>query len=667
MSPLVHGLATLSQILASGIVITAFSLLLYALTFNLRDRVARAFAALLAFVTVVYFCDVLISTLDDLAAMELWLRLQWIGIAFVPVAYLHFTDALLATTGQPSRGRRRMSIRVLYLTGIAFCLAALATDILVRDAVIEPESDAAHLRPGPLFAVFIVYLVGSLAWAAWNFIRAYRRCQTSTSRRRMLYLMSSAAAPVLGTFPFLLVAGQTAALHPLLFWIVVIGMNAGVTFLLVLMAYSVATFGVAQPDRIIKARLFQWILRGPVVVSTVLSVYVLVSRYGPRLAFYDPRFLPFLLVASLLLIQFIINLVRLPIERALFYGADRRELHRLQTLEERLLTTRDLSQFLESVLAGLCDALRSPSAFIIALGEDGKIESEAAVGAAGAPSTLRERGALPPVDLLHPASIEITHLDGPSQANGSADPSLFFPGGLFVWGDYWIVPLRSSPTGESLGLLGVQTPTQLTELTADEAETLSLLAARASDALEDRRLQQDVFQALDRLLPGIDTVQRLRASAVYAGPKTLTAREKALQDNDVPQMVKDALSHYWGGPKLTNSPLLQLRVVQRALEEHDGNAVNALRAVLREGLERIKPEGQRKFTGEWVLYNILELKFLQGRRVRDVAMQLAVSEADLYRKQRLALEELAAKILEMEREAGGEASPAAVSTDGRAR
>ena len=660
MSPLVNGLATLSQILASGIVITAFSLLLYALTFNLRDRVARAFAALLAFVTLVYFCDVLISTLADLASMEAWLRWQWIGIAFVPVAYLHFTDALLETTGQPSRGRRRTAIRVLYLTGIAFCVAAIFTDILVRDAVIELESDAAHLRPGPLFAVFVVYLVGSLAWAAWNFVRAYRRSQTSTSRRRMLYLMSSAAAPVLGTFPFLLIAGQTAALHPLLFWIVVIGLNGGVTFLLVLMAYSVATFGVAQPDRIIKARLFQWILRGPVVVSSVLAVYVLVSRYGPRFSFYDSRLLPFLLVATLLLIQFIINLVRLPIERALFYGADRRELRRLQTLEERLLTTRDLGQFLESVLVGLCDALRSPSAFVIALSEDGKIESEVAVGATSTPSALRERGALPPLESLHPASVEITPLD-------SADPTRLFPGGLFVWGDYWIVPLRSSPSGEPLGLLGVQAQTRLNgaqplaQLTTDEAETLGLLAARAADALEDRRLQQDVFRALDRLLPGIDTVQRLRASAVYAGTKGLTARDKALDGADLPHMVKDALSHYWGGPKLTNSPLLQLRVVQRALDEHDGNAVNALRAVLRTGLERIKPEGQRKFTGEWLLYNILELKFLQERRVRDVAMQLAVSEADLYRKQRVGLEELAAKILEMEHEAGGEAPPASVN------
>ena len=56
-------------------------------------------------------------------------------------------------------------------------------------------------------------------------------------------------------------------------------------------------------------------------------------------------------------------------------------------------------------------------------------------------------------------------------------------------------------------------------------------------------------------------------------------------------------------------------------------------------------------TTEWLLYNILELKFIQGKRVRDVAMRLAMSESDLYRKQRIAIEKVANYIAEMERQA----------------
>ena len=67
-------------------------------------------------------------------------------------------------------------------------------------------------------------------------------------------------------------------------------------------------------------------------------------------------------------------------------------------------------------------------------------------------------------------------------------------------------------------------------------------------------------------------------------------------------------------------------------------------------MDNVRPEGERRFTGEWILFNILEMKFVEGRKVRDVATRLAMSEADLYRKQRVAIEEVARVILDMERQ-----------------
>jgi hypothetical protein len=575
--------------------------------------------------------------------IDFFLRGQWLGIAFVPVSYLHFSDALLATTGQPSRGRRRVAIRILYVTALVFFSAALTSNILVGEVVLETDARAPHLRAGPLFVVFMAYFAGTLFWAGWNFWRAYRRCQTSTTRRRMLYLMISAAAPPLGTFPFLLLAGQTVTLHPLLFWTLAILTNLVVAVLLLVLAYTVAYFGVALPDRVVKARFFQWLLRGPVVVSTVAAVYLLVTQYGPRVLGYDPRMLPVLLLGTLLLVQYIITLIRLPIERALFYGADRREIRRLQTLEERLLTTRDLQQFFESVLAAVCDALRSPSAFLVAFGPDGRIDDEVAVGSA---RELRVRGELPALSELHPADVNL-----PVMENAAAE--MILPGGLFAWGNYWLVPLRGE-LEEVYGLLGVQS-NGAQQLSLDELTALNRLCARAAIALEDRRLQRDVFTALDQLLPEIETVQRLRASVTFPNAQNWAAE---VNPAEVPQMVKEALKDFWGGPRLTESPLLRLRVVQNAIDRHDGNAANALRAVLNEAVEKIKPEGQRKTTTEWLLYNILEMKFLQGERVRDVATRLAVSEADLYRKQRVALEKIASVIIEMEQAANHEKAPA---------
>jgi hypothetical protein len=157
---------------------------------------------------------------------------------------------------------------------------------------------------------------------------------------------------------------------------------------------------------------------------------------------------------------------------------------------------------------------------------------------------------------------------------------------------------------------------------------------------------------VDRLVPQVETIQKIRAEARYAGSEALTAAIEGIgSEDELTELVREALGHYWGGPRLTQSPLLGLRVVRLALDEHDGNPVNALRAILRSAIDHTRPEGERRFTAEWMLYNILELKFLQGRKVRDVASKLAMSEADLYRKQRVAIEAVAETITSMEREA----------------
>jgi hypothetical protein len=45
------------------------------------------------------------------------------------------------------------------------------------------------------------------------------------------------------------------------------------------------------------------------------------------------------------------------------------------------------------------------------------------------------------------------------------------------------------------------------------------------------------------------------------------------------------------------------------------------------------------------------MKFLEGRKVREIAMRLAMSEADLYRKQRIAIEAVTRAIIDMEQQA----------------
>ncbi|MEW6285994.1 MAG: hypothetical protein AB1509_07190 [Chloroflexota bacterium] len=626
---LLAGLQILNNILTAGIAITAFSLLLYALSFNLRDRVARSFAIILLCVVVVFTTEALQNKTVPDWGIELLLRLQWLGIIFLPPAYLHLSDALLVTAGRPSRGRRRMAVRLVYGVALGFLILLVLGHLV--GGLVPHGQPAPYLRRTIWTEIFTLFYIGIIGWAGYNFIRAYRLMLTRSGRRRMLYLMAGATAPALGSYPYLLYGSGFAAQYPLVFWSAVLINNLLVAVLVVTMAYAVAFFGVSWPDRVVKSRLFKWLLRGPVTASTALALMTIVRRAGEYFG-GNPYsgFVPLVMVATVLLLEHAITLLSPLWERVLFFGRDRQEIQLLQNIEERLLTQSDLQQFLENVLAAVRDHLQSPCAFVAAL--DGDDLSLTVV--AGNRSLLERED-------LNEALQVVSH-------NGESGRQ------EFVWDGFWILPLHQrkvngdrDETPPLLGLLGIARKSDR-PLESDQREALWLLADRVALALEDRRLQQRIFRSLEDLQPQMDMLQRIRAAGRYDTTHTLLT-EPAFEEADLTEWVKDALTHYWGGPKLTNSPLMRLRVVREFMQHYDGNASNALRALLRQAVEQIKPEGDRKFTSEWILYNILEMKFIEGRKVREVAARLAMSEADLYRKQRVAVEAVARAILAMEK------------------
>ncbi|MEJ2550866.1 MAG: histidine kinase N-terminal 7TM domain-containing protein [Anaerolineales bacterium] len=621
-------LITLNQILDAGNTITAFSLLLYTLTFNIRERVAQSLALMLLCVTIVYFGDVLTSTATSNAEMQIWLRFQWVGIAFIPATLLQLSDALLAATGRPSRGRRRLVIWISYMIGsLALLSVGRRQDIAVG---LQQVDSIVYLTPGPWFPIFTLFLLVIVGFAGVNLWRSYRRCLTRTSRRRMRYLMFGSLGPLFGSFPFMMVSQSAFAEHTWIIWVAITLINMAVAIQMVMVSYSVSYFGVSYPDRVVKSRLSQWLLRGPIVVSTVLAVTVIVNRIGVLIGYENSRAVPFAMVAVLLLLQYVITIVRPKIERWFFYGRDRGDVTRLQLLEDHLLTTGDLRQFLESILNAGCDVLGVGSAFVAVVGPEG-LELEVAVGPE---NPFRGTDEPSPLLMTQNERQHFEHL-----------------GAVFLWDVYWLIPIHFMRSDDVIGLVGFQARSVKPDFSHEEEISIKALVDRAAVALADRLLQREVFSVVDRLVPEMEEIQRMRAESSYGSAESLAEPIEDLpSDKDVVELVRDALGHYWGGPRLTRSPLLGLRVVRREVEDHENNPVNALRAILRRAIEQIRPEGDRRFTAEWMLYNILEMKFLQGRKVRDVAMRLAMSEADLYRKQRIAIEEVARGVTQMERE-----------------
>jgi len=622
MNGLLSVVRTISQILTAGIAITAFSLLLYSLSFNLRDRVARSFAWIMVSLVIIFSMESFSGATSSAAFIDLLLRLQWVGIILLPATYLNFSDALLATTGLPSRWRRKWAIRVVSLFSVILIIL-LATPWFVGPVVLG-EQPAPHNEPQFLTRIFTFYYVAILILSWINFIRAYRRTVTQASKRRMIYLTVSAIAPAVGSFPFLLYGSSFAASQPLIFWTIATITNLFLGGFVVVMAYAVAFFGVPWPDRVVKSRLFKWLLRGAVTAILTLALATIVRRAGQVFGNPYNAFVPIVMVVVILICEYTITMFYPYIEKWIFFTRDEEDFLMIRSLEDRIITRSDLKQFLEMVLAAVCDRLQASGAYLLENSDEGLL-----MVTRSGDRNLSDNQLLELESVLLQTEKEQEYL---------------------VWNKDVLFPLKNGVNGDAnlvLGYLGVNGFAGKFPLESEDETALHTLIERSAMILRDRKTQENLFNTFERLNPREELIQKLRAAGRYdrSGVLIIDPAEKSIE---LSHAVKDALTHYWGGPKLTENPLLKMEIVKKELNGLESNPANALRSVLKSAIEKIKPAGERRYTGEWLLYNILELKFLEGKKVKEIAMKLALSEADLYRKQRVAIDVITNTLVQME-------------------
>ena len=617
-------------VLEAAIVTLISSVLLYGIRTSIRSRVARATNLLMFFTVIAYLGDLFLTQVTDPAAMQRWLRAEWLGIAFVPSAYLHLSSTLLELTDSRQTNRwRRLGVILAYCLSAASLALSALTDLLVRGDVSNLE--APQLLPGPLFPLFALLFGAIIVIGVSIQIRARNQSRTATTRRRITYLIASAIGPVISVFPYLVITGQNTIIPAPLFWVVQIIGNGIVGITIFFMTYSVAFLGGHEPDRVVRLRLIKFLARGPLVAIGVMILLVIVDRTGRFLGLSSSRATPFVVVAGIVFFQWIILLIKPALERW-FYFDERDQVVRLQELRDRVMTTQDLHQFLENVLASVCELLQVETAFVASYSADGEPQVELIVGQL----ELSE-------ELTQNETWDYLKLDAQKALPGQSEE--------FAWNGYHIITLANRAQDRAIGILGLHTPQAWPQLGEEFQERLGYLAKLAAAALEDRLLQHEVFAAMEGLLLQVQATEQDRQAIAQDGSRPLQGNELITQD-DFANMVRDALSHYWGGPKLTQSPLLRLQVVRQEVTQHQGSSVNAMRAILLQGVESLRPEGSRSMTtAEWILYNILEMKFLKGYKVRDIARRLAMSESDLYRKQRIAIEAVARSIAAMEKEA----------------
>ncbi|MDE0070806.1 MAG: hypothetical protein OXO48_13900 [Caldilineaceae bacterium] len=660
-------LGFLNALISSVVVILAFSLLAYTLTYNFRHPVARWFAFLLGLVMVTYASEVALRWVVSADSARLWLRFQWLGIALLPWAYYTFSYSILRTTNYRTDRRRLVNVAIVILSLFSALLAFFST-MLVGPVEFDPLFS--FLQPGLLFWPFAAFFGAVVILSHSNIWKARQRCLTAESRKRMTYLLVASAAPGIGSFPYLIALGKSSVGLFSPEWILGLAIlgNLAIGMMLVILSYSVAFFGVYTPDRVVRYRLIRYFARGPVVAILVILAVQTLPTVEHMLGLPRNIVLFSVITGVIVAAQVVLSVTKALTDR-LVYGEDHEEIAWLRELDRRLLTTSDLRQFLENHLTILCEMLRVRSGFVAAaIGTD--LILEAMVGPEGtrqeiledsdwseafsdALARVRKNGKPLRIEL----SSEVNGQKSPAASGGAARPA-----GLALqpseFGGYWLWPVME-PSRERegdivLGMLGVRARTDPPEINGEERALLAQQLESVGMALLDRKLQMQVMVALRRIIPGIDRVQQIRGIVPYVSENTEVPPAELLEPSPIhsPEFeswVKDALSHYWGGPKLIRSPLMQLRLVDSVIEEADGNPGKALRLVLGRAIQNLRPGGKQDLsTPEWLLYNILEMRFIQGRKVRDIANRLAISESDLYRKQRAAIGQVAQVLTDME-------------------
>ncbi len=620
---------------ASIVAITAYSLCTYALTFNFRSPVARQFSFLAVCVLLVFAIDVAVVRLDAEALAEPWLRVQWVGLSLLPAAYFRFATSVLQATHLEVRYRSAVGVAVL-VGSILLAFGALFTDAVVR----APSGTEIfpHLQPGPLFWVFAFVFLLVLAHAIRDLLLARARSLTQASRLRNTFLLLGFIAPAMGSFPYLVAFDVGLGKVEVTVLEISILVNVGTAVLLSLMMLAVAYHGVRLPDRVVRYRLVRFAARGPFIAIVVLVSLQTIPTVEVVLGL--PRDLVVFSVVTGVIVagQLLLSLSR-PLIDFLVYRGDAQEATWLRELERRLLTPSDIRRFMENHLISLCEFLRAPRGFVAAItGEH--LVVEAATGMSDQP------------DEIMPPERWRQLLNNCLQRKGqqSSLPLATDYAGMSVW------PLYGQGDPQSnfvlLGIIGVETDLSPRSFSVQETFILRSMQTKMAEALMDRRMQIDVLKGLRHIIPDIQKIQDMRGHMPYPGDLRERTTEKAfarLPDQEFTAWVRDALRDLWGGPRLTNSPLIRLKVVGRYLEKTHGNTNHALRLLLGDAIEGLRPSAEMGLGQlDSILYQILEMRFVQGRKVREIASKLAMSESDLYRKQRIAIEQVVTIIQEME-------------------
>lgn len=617
-------LLIINRLVTNITLVVTFSLWAYLIIRSRGIAVSRALMVLLFGVVTTVTSDVLVRQAKDSLILEIILRGSWIGIMLVPAGMF---DMALALAVQLRVVPKRLWVIVTnYVIVAVVATIAIFTDWLISmplRSVLVPT-----LSPQPLFAIIAVYSF-ALITVAWIILWRVRvAALTPSLRRRLGYMIAGWYGAIMLSFPVLSLLPAAYMLPEQIgLGLATLAAPVAAIFMLVTV-YSAMFVGSSQPDRIIKHDFMRWWLYGPFIGISIVLFLQIVPVFARISRLPEETWAVFGIMTMTVMMPMIVSVIR-PYLDLLVYAGDEEEMASLRSLPRNTFTQNDLRRLLENSLTVMCGAVHSESAFVAAPDDFGGYAVKMSVGPR---RRLRKLFDQLPLERLF---YEVT-------TQNHAQP-------IYIH-EYTLYQLKD-PDQRIVGVLGIHH--QAEGMSDDVQQLIHTLTNQIEHALVMVLMQQRLLDTLRTMGPEMSTLRQLSSRIEQATPEALQSLEDdvALMP-EFTHLVRDALNHYWGGPKLSDSPLLGLKSVKTTIDAQGGSSTKALQSVLRQAIANLRPDDSLPSTAnEWMLYNILEMRFLQGRKIRDTAQRLALSESDLYRKQRIAIDEVARQLALMEEHA----------------
>jgi hypothetical protein len=196
-----------------------------------------------------------------------------------------------------------------------------------------------------------------------------------------------------------------------------------------------------------------------------------------------------------------------------------------------------------------------------------------------------------------------------------------FTGGEALWPDLW----RSlSYAGLVAAVFAIQVALVMWLATGVTFAMLALLLLTISTAIALTTFAANLSDVVDRLVLSrfpalLSERRRLQAESAVALRRDRAADPLALPEEEFARLTRRAFSHMGNLPRLASSPLTRLPQVEARLQARGRADTNlerahALRQLLTESVQRLKPRGSESFgSGDaWRFYNALYFPYVAG-------------------------------------------------------